>query len=524
MKISRRDGIFYGVVGAVILGFCITALIVQKAYLWLDETEFTLQYMWRVNFFVMLWWLIESVYSMPIYYIVMWPWVNIVGIYNMPLLLLPGVIATGVGVFFVALTARKLAGDVCGIIAAVFCVFQSVFMRQCALEIRPYAFLFMFSAIVLYLMIIRHEKRTRANGIALGIAVTCFIFSHWVATFMVVVYGIFEVTRVLRTKRKATESILTPLADAVRPYMVAGAMLVVWTVTCYLVGLATFGSYWTKPVTWDTILRPFWAVFDVIVYRDTYRWTYQWQNILFGTLFVAGLVVVCLWHDARTRFVATTMLAAILLVLVTSLVYISFWYERYFVFLLPHAYILCALAVSQLPLPKFNRKNILGFGYRAVPWVAVVVTFCIVAIKNIDITHEYVERPHEAESSYHLAHFLKYNMPSAIDNPNVLIVWRATPYMADYYLDMLGIKLGATGLVYYIHQTDIMPASKIYKTASPLEWFYTSSFERMNMPPVYSNYDVLIIADYWWELQSEYDGFERTSGNRLRNINVYTKV
>ena len=279
-----------------------------------DEINFTLRYLEMDSPFVVIDALRKEIWCLPIYFLFMWVWAKAFGL-EFFVLLLPSLIATAIGIVFLALSQRN---NLMRILVVLVCVLNPILYPVCAWMIRPYAFVFMFSCIAYFCFV----RKWRICFIA---SISLLVLSHWCCVFLVAYYLGVEA---IKTPRKIIQ------------YIMPVGLFLIWFISVvapqvWFVGSIMAGFGVEKP----TILGNIWLV-----------WTlFSWFIILFGF----GVWALC---KRKEGFLPLACLAFWALVILFSIILpCSLFVLNYFAPVFPFIFLIEAIGlykIFSLTFPK----------------------------------------------------------------------------------------------------------------------------------------------------------------------------
>ena len=326
----------YKIAGIALLLFMFVFMCYDaaKQSFWFDELDWTVAYVAKSNLFDMLRALSEKGYNLPLYYIVLFPVYKIVP-YGELWLLLPNFFAIILGIYFLRKTGHIIGGEDLGFCSLCFAVFSYVLICDAGYELRPYAFLFLFSTLALYRFICLLQEGSRKNQILYTLSIVLLSYTHWFGCLIIVFYFLIDAARYICKKVSLT---------MIWPYICLGIFFFPWFVMILVNNQINMLDYWsTYPFLYDVILT--------IKYLLSY-------NSLCIYLLILG--VLCFLLYALSKRTKETMyqgicVGSIIWVIGTIFIYSRFinpggslYVQRYFLVLLPHIFILMAIPLIEL--------------------------------------------------------------------------------------------------------------------------------------------------------------------------------
>ena len=141
----------------------------------------------------------DEVTNPPLYDIFMYYWYRMVP-HTQGWLLLPNLIFYVTGAVCIGKT--PFIKEKHGTIAClVLCFINSFAIQFLIYELRSYAMLFMFSAVVLYMHEVYKKQDDQKNGTGLALSMLCLSFTHYFGLLTVSGFGIYDLVRAVREKK-----------------------------------------------------------------------------------------------------------------------------------------------------------------------------------------------------------------------------------------------------------------------------------------------------------------------------------
>jgi O-antigen/teichoic acid export membrane protein len=323
--------VIYGIIAAITLVFMIS--LANDAGFWYDEFA-QLCYSGEGKT------LIESIMiadpTPPLFTGLANIWYHIMPYGQRYLLLLPQ-LALALAIYVTGLWGERIGNRCSGIWSALLLATSQMVMEQCGFEFRSYAFLLLFSALVMYL----HNRWWFGNdkGVSTGfrytLALTGLFYSHIFGALSVASLSIFDLAQTRRQRKSICRLI---------PYTVSGVLFLLWFIPFLTASgehLSVQTSQWmVKPSPWEAI--------KLLAYLCN-------NNIFVCALFAAGFCATIVgWRRKRIGYVGA-LIPIIVIMVTVSVVYLygsirtgyaSLWVKRYFTALFPCASVLCGLGVT----------------------------------------------------------------------------------------------------------------------------------------------------------------------------------
>ncbi len=327
---------FYKIVSIslLVVMFLFMCFDAAKQSFWLDELDWTIDFIANNSFFEMIKQLLEKGYNLPLYYLVMFPIYKIVP-YGELFLLLPNIIVTLIGVILTKKIGDKIFGEDKGFPALVLAATSYILVYQCAFELRPYAFLYCLSAWVLYNFIKRQTDNTLKNNIIYTISLILLAYTHWFGCLIIVFYFLVEAYRFLK-KELNLKFIL--------PYIALGISFLPWFISMMLMHTVNLSDYFAALPTIDGVKTIFTYLLG--------------DNLLLIGLFVFGIILFLISltnKKLKYNFNLKVLVGSIIWTITTIFIYSRFinpsgslFVNRYFLVVLPHIFILASLPLILL--------------------------------------------------------------------------------------------------------------------------------------------------------------------------------
>ncbi len=345
----------------LLIAFIFMCLFASKQSFWIDELDWTIEYLNNESIITMLKGLLNTGFNLPLSYIIFYPIYKIAP-YGELWLLLPCIVACIIGMYLIKKIGDKIGGNKFGLICLLCSVTSYIVIYQGAYELRPYALLFCFSALVLYRFLCLLENRNKNNIIFYTISLILLAYTHWFGCLIIVFYFLYELYLLIRKKSKITFLL---------PYIILGVTFLPWFILMIQHHTTNFTVYWAKPPT----IR---AACGIISYLLSGNLICKLLFIISGILFI---IYFLLKKKEKIKFLWLCIFSIIFIILTTFIysVYInpagSLFVTRYFFELLPHTFIIMAFPLYELCELKFN-KNL------HVEWVIIILLFIIIGYQN----------------------------------------------------------------------------------------------------------------------------------------------
>ena len=289
-------------------------------------------------------------YTPPLYAMISAAWLRLVPFSN-KWLLLPSEIFVVSGVYILAVTAEKKAGERVGILTAILGATSSTLILSGGHEFRSYALFFLASTLVLAAYLSCYERKLDGEKhFLLALAMIMLAYSHYYGSLILFVLFVADLWLWKRGRRTA---------KLLLPYAICAVCFAPWMIAVLCNHRTSMSEFWTEapdPVTVIETIRYLisdnellWIVLiiccvilcrSVFVFKKTKEWK-QEQSLTCLLLWVTGAVFALMYTYAA--FINPSGGA---------------FQDRYFIGLLPYIFIAIALMCENLYLVFLKEKGI----------------------------------------------------------------------------------------------------------------------------------------------------------------------
>lgn len=357
-------------------------------------------------------------------------------------LMLPSMLLSALAAFFTGLAGNRIQGRCCGVFAAAFTAFSATVWLNSAYEYRAYPYFVFFSALTLYCYILRNERQGIGRGALFSLSLTALAMTHYFG--MIACAGYFAADLWLLWRRRISWKMGFV-------YVLPGVCSILWLLAVMgRAAQAAAATLWYELpgiAQVDGLLR-FLCGYSAPVYGLA----------LLGTVFPVGRGLRALGSGDGTEgfrapfyrgFAVWTGAFPIALLVFYGHVVNSestMWSERYFMYLMPFAYLLAALAGDWL-LSAAAKKAGAGERMRG----AVCLLACLVLAVNCvgrissatsrSLADAGSDTTRSSEPYREAADWL-YTRTDDIFNPDTLVFvrrgWMVADGWSEYYITRQG--------------------------------------------------------------------------------------
>jgi hypothetical protein len=350
--VSERAAKNLRLAGYILLGFMTVIMIsfANAQSFWTDELTNTIGFVANRNFAELTAVLLEVGYNMPLQYYALaliYPFMP----YGEGYLLSISIAAVVAGLVFLGKAAREIGGETFASLTLIIAALSSSLLTKGAWELRPYPFLFCFSALTVWLYYRRVRNENWQNILWLALAMTLLAYTHWFGALMLVFYGLGDLYLWLRkrVKLRCAVSYLATIA-AVMPWYVAMLLMLQTDLRVNATGVVPNALSLVNSLEIALDSSALWLLVFALA---------------------AVVVAVTAWQAAKAKeysqaaYLWLHTLLCIAWTLLLPFIYSRFinpagscYLERYFFILAPHAILLSALGVKGLLQLYPHKRNI----------------------------------------------------------------------------------------------------------------------------------------------------------------------
>ena len=330
---------------------------------------------------------------------------------------------------------EKIGGEDLGFASLCIAATSYGLIYNGAFELRPYAFLFCFSALTLYIYICKLQSpQSRKNIILYAISIILLAYTHWFGCLMIAFYFITEVFLWIK-KRNSISFII--------PYVILGIFFLPWLILMLMNKTSDLTQYWAPVPSLNSLL-------EVVKFLLS-------KNSICIKLFYIAIFIICLYAIIKKKDMnkcykyMCLFICSILWPLVIIYVYSKFlnpngslWVERYFFCVLPQMFIITALPISELLHFKLfidDKERKISINditiNKSIIFIIVISIISIVGLKNyynVRSSSMNYRQPYRQVSN------LIANTPEAYQENTALMTSAGKTYLT-YYFEKQGYQL-----------------------------------------------------------------------------------
>lgn len=338
------------------VGFGLLALMVivmiafssAKSF-WFDEMVWTIGKIANKSFSEVVLTLLEEGYNMPLYYFVLRIWYPLVP-YGEGYLLVISMVSVIIGIIFCYLAAKAIGGKILAFITFCLACVSSILLLRGAWELRPYAFLFWFSAMTLWCYIKRVKEESWRNIFLLALAMALLMYTHWYGAVLLVFYGIGDLFLLAKKKIKIRFMV---------SYLISGLAVLPWFVLMLLRIKSDFSVN-------EISIVPKWILMinslDILFSSNSLLFLIFTIAVIITAIISVQAVKAKKWSTESYLWMHT-FLCTIWIIGLTFLYsrYInpqgSIYSERYYFILVPHVLLITAYGIKTIGTLLNHKKN-----------------------------------------------------------------------------------------------------------------------------------------------------------------------
>lgn len=245
-----------------------------------------------------------------------------------------------IGIFFLALAAKEIGGRMLSYIAFGLALLSTILITRGAWQLRPYAFLFCFSAMTTFFYFRRVKDESWLNTLLFGAVMISLMYTHWYGALLLVFYGVGDVILWLMKKIKLRFLI---------SYLLAGAVALIWFVSVLLTASdLTVNVVYPVP-DWMSVANSF----DILLTSN---------SLLFFVFAIAVLMIIVMvfWTVKEKKwnlhvYLWFHTLLCIAWIIAATFIYSRYLYpqgsvytERYFFIVVPHLLLVVSFGLQSI--------------------------------------------------------------------------------------------------------------------------------------------------------------------------------
>lgn len=368
--------------------------------------------------------MMEASPPLPLFIQTIW---HHIALYGERWLMLVSIIPVVLSIYVIGITGERAYGKHCGVLASLFMACSLTVWQNAALTHKAYAFLTMFSTLTLYSYVLRNQHKDRYKYIILfGIIMTGMAMSHYFGMIGCACFFFGDVYLLYRKQ-------ISPRNIAA--YFIPGITSAVWLIMVWLTVSKNGGT--AASVSWMTI--PAVANIKAVLWFLAGKTEIGYYILLIGIAisvikFMQRKLTGFSWEVFYCIFCGGMILFSIAAVFVYGR-WINtdktMWTERYFIFLVPEACFLSAVAVNWIAC-HIGKPGVWQNG-------AIIVLSFILGLNIIEAMHNWQNGDHLLKES---ADWL-YAQSSFIFNSDTAIFLPTRPATMvegwiDYYISRGG--------------------------------------------------------------------------------------
>lgn len=294
-----------------------------------------------------------EVTNVPLYSICLYWWYRIFPA-SEPALLALSVIATFVGVLYCIRLAKRIKGYKCATITGTLLVTSATVLENVEWELRAYAFLFMFSSMLLFYYYEYRRLHNIKAAVKLGIVMTLLLFTHYFGGIEIAILGITDL--ILSIKNKFRDRIWYLY------YIIPAVLFTPWFVMAMKMKQWNLAQFWPQ--------NP--GIYNIVDILEYLLDDNRFLVMLFGIGFISSLIrrffeAEYTKEDSFVSLISLNFWGVITAVFIYSSKLNpmgSIWVNRYFLGLLPYMAIIIAYGVCRIfEQINFNTAERLGLVY-----------------------------------------------------------------------------------------------------------------------------------------------------------------
>jgi hypothetical protein len=332
----------YRRLGLILLAIITIVMIAFSAAqsFWFDEMVWTIGKVANKSFADIVEIMLKDGYNAPLYYLalaILYPLVP----FGEGYLLSMSIVAVIAGIVFLYLAAKRIGGKKLAFIVMSFAAVSPILLTQGAWELRPYAFLFCFSAMTLWGYFRRIREENWTNIILFGLIMILLIYTHWYGAVMLLFYGIGDVMLCFMKKVRPRFLVSYLMAFiAVLPWFVVMSQMLIHDLSVVTVSLIP---------KWLSIINSF----NILLNSNSLLFIIFAAASIITTVIIIQNIKAKQWCETAYLWIQTLM--CILCVILVTFIYSrylnpagSVYMERYFFVIAPHMILLVSFGLKSL--------------------------------------------------------------------------------------------------------------------------------------------------------------------------------
>lgn len=371
--------------------------------------------------------------SAPLFNFVAYFWYRIVPYGQVYLLLLPE-IAVSIGVYIVGMAGRKI-NKITGIFSALIAILISTLVLYAGHEFRPYGFLFLIVAFVIYAYITKHmlPKESKKWMIIYGVSLALLVYTHYVAVLVCFAFFIFDIILCYYKKRSWFDLL---------SYILGGILVVPWIIILLIYNQREVTSFWPAAPNLKSISKLFEYLSGS---NDLLYYLFLFGIAISIVVFVAGIVKKN--YDFLQILLPFAFTINVVITIFVIYVYSaiinpsgSLFVSRYFIMVIPQLVLLSGIVLGRLS----NHISGLLQSWSVIKICAVLCCFITLSCGiqfavRVESDATTIHEPFKESADWVMSRSDIYSPQTAVMLTNSKIV---TDGFDDYYISKKGLREG----------------------------------------------------------------------------------